>query len=86
MEARSGAGEPGGKPGTDDQLIASSLYAIAPPCPTATNRVPKRMARKFGSPGSVVTLQLVPSVLVRIVPESPTTTYWADAPAAGPVP
>ena len=63
--------------GTDDgdQLIALSLYSTMPPCPTATNRVPKRMARKFGSPGRVVALQLVPFALVTIVPESPTTTY-----------
>src|SRR3989475_10468813 len=42
IEARSG------EPCTDDsdQLIASSLYATMPPCPTATNRLPKRMARR----------------------------------------
>jgi len=77
IAARSGAGEPGGEPGTDDddQLIASSLYATMPPCPTATNRLPKRMARRSCGSGGGLTFQLVPSVLVRIVPESPTTTY-----------
>src|SRR5258708_39391590 len=67
-------------------LIASSLYATGPPCPTATNRVPKRMARKSCVSGGagVMTLQVVPSGLGTIVAESPPTTDLADAPGADP--
>jgi hypothetical protein len=58
------------------QLIASSLYATIPPCPTATNRVPNLIARKSCGSGGGARLQFVPSVLVlvTIVPESPTAT------------
>jgi hypothetical protein len=69
------AARPDAEPdGVVSQLIASSLYATIPPCPTATNRVANLMARKPWVSGGGVVFQVVKSVLVRIVPESPTAT------------
>src|SRR6266699_6392377 len=51
-----------------DQMLPSSLYTTAPPCPTATNREPNTTLLRYGESGSVIRgFQVMPSALVTIV-------------------
>ena len=75
---RARSGRPGGGVDGGDQALPSSLNITAPPTPTARKRVPSAppfvTLRRLGALGGAVGLQATPSVLVKIVPASPTAT------------